>query len=184
LDGRVIEVGAGSGANFPYYPSSVREVIAVEPERYLREQAQRAAVHAPVPISGADSRIILAFGANDTSLEDGRVRVDAPRSAGALARILDEAAMLDLRAFVIGPAPVDDPEQNRRIHRLSASFGGLCAERGVPFVDVIETLLASPVWIEQIAAGDGAHPGADGYDALAPLVLAGGWLDWLRAEAA
>lgn len=112
------------------------------------------------------------------------MRVDAPRSVGALARILDEAATLDLRAFIVGPAPVDDPEQNRRIHHLSASFAGVCAERGVPFVDVIEALLASPVWMEQIAAGDGAHPGADGYDALAHLVLAGGWLDWLRAETA
>jgi ubiquinone/menaquinone biosynthesis C-methylase UbiE len=54
LGGRVIEVGAGSGANFRYYPSSVREVIAVEPERYLREQARRAAIHAPVPISVVD----------------------------------------------------------------------------------------------------------------------------------
>jgi lysophospholipase L1-like esterase len=50
----------------------------------------------------------------------------------------------------------------------------------VPFVSVIESLLAQPVWIEQVAAGDGAHPGAEGYDALARLVLAGGWLDWLR----
>ncbi|HEY7830960.1 MAG TPA: hypothetical protein VIC06_10400 [Solirubrobacteraceae bacterium] len=32
LSGRVIEVGAGSGANFSHYPASVSEVIAVEPE--------------------------------------------------------------------------------------------------------------------------------------------------------
>jgi ubiquinone/menaquinone biosynthesis C-methylase UbiE len=49
--GRVIEVGAGSGANFSHYPASVSEVVAVEPERYLRECAQRAATHAPVPVS-------------------------------------------------------------------------------------------------------------------------------------
>jgi ubiquinone/menaquinone biosynthesis C-methylase UbiE len=51
LSGRVIEVGAGSGANFAHYPMSVGEVVAVEPERYLRERAQQAAAHAPVPIS-------------------------------------------------------------------------------------------------------------------------------------
>jgi ubiquinone/menaquinone biosynthesis C-methylase UbiE len=51
LSGRVIEVGAGSGANFARYPASVGEVVAVEPERYLRERAQQAAAHAPVPIS-------------------------------------------------------------------------------------------------------------------------------------
>ena len=51
LSGRVIEVGAGSGANFAHYPASVGEVVAVEPERYLRERAQQAATHAPVSIS-------------------------------------------------------------------------------------------------------------------------------------
>jgi protein-L-isoaspartate O-methyltransferase len=51
LRGWVIEVGAGSGANFAHYPASVGEVVAVEPERYLRERAQRAAAHAPVGVS-------------------------------------------------------------------------------------------------------------------------------------
>jgi ubiquinone/menaquinone biosynthesis C-methylase UbiE len=54
LSGRVIEVGAGSGANFPHYPTAVSEVTAVEPERYLRERAQRAATQAPVPVSVID----------------------------------------------------------------------------------------------------------------------------------
>lgn len=34
----------------------------------------------------------------------------------------------------------------------------------------------------QVMAGDGAHPAAEGYDALAGLILAAGWTDWLRAE--
>jgi ubiquinone/menaquinone biosynthesis C-methylase UbiE len=51
LAGRVVEVGAGSGANFPHYPASVSEVIALEPERYLRQRAQRAAAETPISIS-------------------------------------------------------------------------------------------------------------------------------------
>lgn len=54
LSGRVIEVGAGNGLNFSYYPTSVREVVAVEPERYLRELAGEAAKTAPVPIRVID----------------------------------------------------------------------------------------------------------------------------------
>jgi ubiquinone/menaquinone biosynthesis C-methylase UbiE len=54
LSGRVIELGAGSGANFSHYPTSVSEVIAVEPEGYLRERAQRAAARAPVAVSVVD----------------------------------------------------------------------------------------------------------------------------------
>ncbi len=54
LSGRVIEVGAGTGANFAHYPTTVSEVVAVEPERYLRERAERAATQAPVAVSVVD----------------------------------------------------------------------------------------------------------------------------------
>jgi ubiquinone/menaquinone biosynthesis C-methylase UbiE len=54
LTGRAIEVGAGSGLNFALYPSTVTEVIAVEPERYLRECAQAVAAKAPVPVTVLD----------------------------------------------------------------------------------------------------------------------------------
>jgi len=51
LTGRVLEVGAGTGSNFPLYPDTVTEVVAVEPERRLTEIAQRAAASAPVPVT-------------------------------------------------------------------------------------------------------------------------------------
>ena len=43
LSGRVLEVGAGTGTNFAYYPATVTEVVAVEPERRLTPQAPAAA---------------------------------------------------------------------------------------------------------------------------------------------
>src|SRR5436305_5780191 len=43
LRGRVLEIGAGNGMNFGHYPDSVEEVVAVEPEPYLRAKAERAA---------------------------------------------------------------------------------------------------------------------------------------------
>jgi SAM-dependent methyltransferase len=51
LSGRVLEVGAGTGTNFEFYPGTVTEVIAVEPERRLTELAQQAAATAPVPVT-------------------------------------------------------------------------------------------------------------------------------------
>lgn len=51
LSGRVLEVGAGTGTNFEFYPQTVTEVVAVEPERRLAEQAQRAAAAARVPVT-------------------------------------------------------------------------------------------------------------------------------------
>ncbi len=50
LEGAVIEVGAGHGLNFRYYPASVTRVLAVEPEPHLRRLAQRAADEAEVAV--------------------------------------------------------------------------------------------------------------------------------------
>lgn len=50
LSGRVLELGAGNGVNFGHYPPTVDQVVAVEPEPYLRAKAERAARSAPVPL--------------------------------------------------------------------------------------------------------------------------------------
>ena len=54
LTGRVIEIGAGAGSNFAHYPPTVDEVIAVEPEPYLRERARTAAAAAGVRVQVRD----------------------------------------------------------------------------------------------------------------------------------
>lgn len=51
LSGRVLEVGAGTGSNFVFYPTAVSEVVALEPEWRLAEKARVAAERAPVPVT-------------------------------------------------------------------------------------------------------------------------------------
>jgi ubiquinone/menaquinone biosynthesis C-methylase UbiE len=51
LSGHVIELGAGSGINFRFYPRTVEHVLAVEPEPVLRHAAVENAAHAPVPVT-------------------------------------------------------------------------------------------------------------------------------------
>jgi SAM-dependent methyltransferase len=50
LSGRVLEVGAGIGTNFPNYPASVEQVVAMEPEPRLAARARAAAAAAPVAV--------------------------------------------------------------------------------------------------------------------------------------
>ncbi len=95
LSGRVIEVGAGAGTNFNYYPSAVREVVAVEPERYLREKARSAASRAPVTITLREGV------AEQLPVEDGSC--DAAVASLVLCSVPDQAVALAELRRVLGP---------------------------------------------------------------------------------
>ena len=104
LHGRVIEVGAGNGLNFRHYPSSVTEVVAVEPEPYLRALAVTAARQAPVPVQVVDGTadqlpVAPGFDAGVVSL----VLCSVPDQARALAELFrrDTLAAIGGAGFVV-----------------------------------------------------------------------------------
>jgi ubiquinone/menaquinone biosynthesis C-methylase UbiE len=89
LGGRVIEVGVGNGLNFPHYPATVTEVLAIEPEEYLRTKAERVAAEAPVPIRVVDG-LADRLPAEDASYDAAVVSLvlcSVPDQAEALAEI-------------------------------------------------------------------------------------------------
>ena len=86
LSGRVLEVGAGTGLNFARYPVSVTEVVAVEPEPYLRGRALRAVLAAPVPVTVVDGTA--------AELPAADAEFDAVVVSGVLCSVADVPAAL------------------------------------------------------------------------------------------
>ena len=71
LSGQVLEVGAGHGLNFAFYPEAVERVLAVEPEPSMRKAAVKAAAGAPVPVEvveGVAGRLPAADASMDAAV--------------------------------------------------------------------------------------------------------------------
>jgi ubiquinone/menaquinone biosynthesis C-methylase UbiE len=120
LAGRVIEVGAGDGANFGHYPATVTQVIAVEPEPYLRARAESQAGQAAVPVE-------VVEGAAER-LPAGDQSVDAAVASLVLCSVEDQQAALAELFRVLRPGgqlrfyehvSAEEPGRLRRIQRLA-----------------------------------------------------------------
>ncbi|HEY2697832.1 MAG TPA: class I SAM-dependent methyltransferase [Pseudonocardiaceae bacterium] len=120
LTGRVVEIGAGNGLNFPHYPTGVQEVIAVEPEDHLRALAERAAAAAPVPIR------VVAGHAEALPVEDGST--DAAVFSLVLCSVSDPVAALAEAHRVLHPGgSLRFFEHVRSPHRLVGTVQDLLA---------------------------------------------------------
>ncbi len=121
LAGRVVELGSGGGANFAHYPATVTEVLAVEPEPYMREQALAAADKAPVTIT------VLEGTAEQLPIQDESC--DAAVACLVLCSVPDQARALAELRRVLRPAG----ELRFYEHVLSAKPAIAASQRVVDF---------------------------------------------------
>jgi lysophospholipase L1-like esterase len=173
--GRLAERAHRIGAPITAYNLGVRRDTS---DDILRRWADEVAVRRA---AGAQERLVVSFGVNDTTDAGRATRVAPECSVANLHTLLADAAAAGLPVLMVGPPPVADRVQNRRIAALDEQFAAVCAETGAPYVTVFASLRDAPVWRDEVAAGDGAHPAAAGYDLLTDLVEPP-WQEWLLAD--
>ncbi len=117
-------------------------------------------------------RLVFSFGLNDCAAEpSGGARVAAGQSVLNAARILSQARDL-APTLMVGPPPPADAVLREAARALNPQLAHAAAAAGVAYVDVFSALDSQPVWTDEVADWDGAHPGAGGYAAFAALVAA------------
>ncbi|HET9348001.1 MAG TPA: methyltransferase domain-containing protein [Arthrobacter sp.] len=133
--GTVVEIGAGYGATFPFYPAEVTGVLALEPDPTLRELARAAAARAPVPVTVVDG-VAESLPAADAS-------VDVVVSSLVLCSVADQSVALAEVVRVLRPGGLLlFYEHVRSEHRLLAAAEDL----------------VTPLW-SRVAGG--CHPNRD-----------------------
>ena len=165
LSGRVVELGAGNGLNFGHYPPTVTEVVAVEPEPYLRARAEEAAAAVAVPVRVVDG--------TSTSIPLPDASVDAGVASLVLCSVPDQAAALAELRRVIRPGgelrfyehvrAQDEgwARWQRRVDPVWTRLAGGChltretersiADAGVT-IETSDRFRFAPVWVSRFSA--------------------------------
>ena len=172
--GRVCAAAQRSSHDLTYYNLGIRRETSLDIRgRWLKEVACR------LP-KDVDGRVVFSFGVNDTTLKNGKTRVELSDSIKNTREILSTAKRL-YPTLMVGPPPITDAEKNSRVAGLSQQFETVCGELNVAYLDVFTPLQTSETWMSEIAANDGSHPRSEGYSAMALLVQSWSvWLSWFK----
>lgn len=95
-EGRVLEIGIGSGLNLPLYRAPVREILGLEPSQQLITMARRMVTGSPIPVT------LVEGSAESIPLDDHSI--DTVVTSWTLCTIPNAAKALDEMRRVLKPA--------------------------------------------------------------------------------
>lgn len=181
--GRLCEMAWDDGHDVTGYNLGIRgETSPMIAARWRAECTPRLPEDVPAVL-------VFAFGVNDTAEEPGSGGRVSLEESIATARAILEAAKGWHPTLWIGPAPISEERQpvnprpgvtydfrNERIAAINAAYAELATELALPYLDVYTPLSDEPEWAEDLGAGDGVHPTADGYELMAELIEE--WAGW------
>jgi lysophospholipase L1-like esterase len=167
--GRLCAAARAAGHDVTAYNLGVRRDTSADIRRRWRaEYAARLR-------SDCDHRIVFCLGANDMTVENGRLRVETADSVANFRALLAEGGAL-APVLALGPLPVNEAAQDRRILDLCARYARIAAVAGVPYLPLARGLLAESAWKNAVAGGDGTHPDGRGYALIAETIRR--WPAW------
>jgi lysophospholipase L1-like esterase len=166
--GRVLRDERTRRAELTGYNLGIRRDTSAQVRARWNEEVTR---RLPAEFEG---RVVFSFGMNDC------VQEVAPATSLANSKAILGEARARWPIFMVGSTPIVSAEACKRAVHLEGAFSELCAGLAIPHLSVFDALMATPLWLDEARAGDGAHPGAGGYSRLAEIVLASPvWRRWM-----
>lgn len=167
--GQVSKVARAAGYDLTLYNLGIRADTSRDMlNRWEAEVAARMN-------AGNAHYVVFCMGANDTTLEDGLLRVEPEEAVANFGAILSRSKETYL-TLAIGPIPVGEAEQDDRIDALCDLLKTKAAELNVAYLPISRKLRQNETWLNSVAEQDGCHPGSAGYGVIAEMVM--GWDKW------
>ena len=160
--GRLCAMASASDISVTYYNLGIRRNTSKD---ILLRWESECGLRLP---GFCDGRIVFSCGVNDTSIENGKMRVDSVESCANVRAILRGARRY--KVLMVGPPPVIDDEQNERIESLSLAFARETKALGVPYIDLFSALCTDDAYKREVERNDGAHPRNEGYSKMARII--------------
>jgi lysophospholipase L1-like esterase len=186
--GRLAVMSREAGHLFAAYNLGIRG-------QTLRQIGERALAECGARIQDRDrDLIVLGTGMNDLArIGTGAFRTPRRRVLEDLSVLVGGLGKL-AAVIVVGPFPVCEAGmpfrselsgmtfdfRNADIEEATRSYTEICAEQRVPFLDLFPALSDDPGYQAGLAANDGLHSDAAGYQAIADLIQKSG--PWQKAH--